>query len=474
MKSTLILIILFSTLLYADDEDKKPNLQQGLRLFEEWVAAKMAYEKISGMSVGMVIDQKLVWSKGFGFKNLENRTPATADTIYGICSISKLFTAISVMQQRDAGKLRLNDLITQYLSYAHLDQTSKDSPDVTIESLLTHSSGLPRESNHPYWSDPDFKFPTKEEIIIGLAEQKMLYPTDRYFQYSNLGLTFAGEIVEQVSGKSYEDYVQDEILKPLKLTHTNPYLPKDQQGKELATGYSALKRDGTRDVMPFYEANGIAPAAGFSSNVEDLAAFASWQFRLLSNGGTEVLKSTTLREMQHVHWVDPDWKTTWGLGFVIDREDNKTYVGHGGACPGYYTSLVMLPDKKQAAITLVNAMNIRTAGIGTQLLKIVGATQGLKETKKYKSDFEKFTGHYWNSWGESVIVPWKDGLASIDLPTSDPLEDLTELKHIKDNIFRRIRKDGSDLGEEIRFETGPDGKVTKVWWHQNMAVKMAE
>jgi CubicO group peptidase (beta-lactamase class C family) len=469
MKSTLIVfLLLFSTFLHADDVD----VQQATRLFEEWITAKMAYEKIPGMSAGLVIDQKLVWSKGFGYKDVENRTPATDDTIYGICSISKLFTAISVMQQRDAGKLRLDDPIEQYLSYAHLEQSSKDSPEITIDSLLTHSSGLPRESNQPYWSDPDFKFPTKEEVISGLASQKMLYPSDRYFQYSNLGLTFAGEIVEQVSGKSYEDYVQDEILKPLGLSHTTPYLPKDQQGKELATGYSALKRDGSRDVMPFYEARGITPAAGFASNVKDLASFASWQFRLLSKGGTEVLKSSTLREMQHVHWVDPDWKTTWGLGFIIDREDNKTYVGHSGACPGYYTSFVMLPDKKQAAIILVNAMNIRTADIGTKLLKIVGTTLESKETKKEKSDFERFTGHYWNSWGESVIVPWKDGLAAFDLPSQDPLEDLTELKHINDNTFRRVRKDGSDLGEEVVFETDSDGKVVRIRWHQNVTTKM--
>lgn len=475
MKSILIVVfLLFATLLYSDDAEVKPDLQQALRLFDEWVTAKMTYEKIPGMSAGLVIDQKLVWSKGFGYKDVESRTPATDDTIYGICSISKLFTAISVMQQRDAGKLRLDDPITQYLSYAHLEQASKDSPDVTIESLLTHSSGLPRESDQPYWSDPDFKFPTKEEIISGLPSQKMLYPSDRYFQYSNLGLTFAGEIVEQVSGKSYEDYVQDEILKPLGLSHTTPYLPKDQKGKELATGYSALKRDGTRDVMPFYEARGITPAAGFASNVKDLASFASWQFRLLNKGGTEVLKASTLREMQHVHWVDPDWKTTWGLGFVVNRKEDKTFVRHSGACPGYYTSLLMFPNKKLAAIIMVNAMNIDTIGLAEQLLKIAGAAQQSKETKKEKSDFQKFTGHYWNSWGESVFIPWKAGLASFDLPSQDPLEYLTELKHIKDNMFRRVRKDCSDLGEEVRFETGPDGKVTKVWWHQNMAVKIAE
>ena len=469
MKSTVILfLLLLSTALYADDV----HVQQATRMFEEWVTAKMAYEKIPGMSAGLVIDQKLIWSKGFGYKDVESRTPATADTIYGICSISKLFTAISVMQQRDAGKLRLDDPIAQYLSYANLEQSSKDSPEITIESLLTHSSGLPRESNQPYWSDPDFKFPSKEEIISGLTSQKMLYPSDRYFQYSNLGLTFAGEIVEQVSGKSFEDYVQDEILKPLELSHTTPYLPKDQQGKELATGYSALKRDGSRDVMPFYEAHGITPAAGFASNVKDLGSFASWQFRLLDKGGSDVLKASTLREMQHVHWVDPDWKTTWGLGFVVYRKDDKTFVGHSGACPGYYTAIVIFPDKKMAAIILVNAMNINSSGIAQQLLKIVNAIPESKETKKEKSDFEKFTGRYWNSWGESIIVPWKDGLAAFDLPSQDPLEDLTELKHIKDNIFRRVRKDSSDLGEEVVFETDSDGKVLRLRWHQNVTTKM--
>ena len=470
MKSALIAFCLFffSTFIYADDA----HVQQALRLFEEWVSAKVDYERIPGMSAGIVNDQKLIWSKGFGYADVENRKPATPDTIYGICSISKLFTAVSVMQQRDAGKLELNDPVSQYLSYAQLEQVSKDSPVVTIESLLTHSSGLPRESNHPYWSDPDFKFPTKEEIISGLNSQKMLYPSDRYYQYSNLGLTFAGEVVEQVTEKSYEEYVQDEILKPLGLSHTTPYLPDDQKGKQLATGYSAIKRNGTRDVMSFYETRGIAPAAGFASNVEDLASFASWQFRLLSKGGSEVLKASTLREMQRVHWVDPDWKTTWGLGFVVQRKDDQTFVGHSGACPGYYTSLVMLPEKKLAGIVMVNAMNINTYGIAQQFLKIVGKAVDSKETKTAKPEFEKFAGRYWSSWGEAIILPWKDGLASIDLPTDDALDNLTELKHIEGNTFRRVRKDSSDLGEEVRFESSPDGKVTKVWWHQNFATKM--
>ncbi len=121
---------------------------------------------------------------------------------------------------------------------------------------------------------------------------------------------------------------------------------------------------------------------------------------------------------------------------------------------------------------MVNAMNINTYGIAQQFLKIVGKAVDSKETKTAKPEFEKFAGRYWSPWGEAIILPWKDGLASFDLPTDDPLDNLTELKHIEGNTFRRVRKDSSDLGEEVRFESSPDGKITKVWWHQNFATKM--
>ena len=477
----LFAIFLSASVSVADSPNSENNMrvEQAIRLMDEWAEATLILDRIPGASLGFVSDQKLIWSKGFGHADVEKKTPATPETIYGICSISKLFTAIALMQQRDQGKVRLDDPVDQYLSFAKLEMKDSTSPPVIVESLLTHSSGLPRESAHPYWTDPDFIFPTKEEVIAGLRSQKMLYPSDRYFQYSNLGLTFAGEIVEKVSSKTYEDYVQDHILKPLGLLHTTPYLPEGERGKMLAKGYGALKRDGARGVMPFYETRGIAPAAGFASNVKDLAAFASWQFRLLGDAGstTEVLKASTLREMQRVHWVDPNWETTWGLGFRVARKDNQTWVGHNGACPGYFTALLMNPEKKLAAIVMMNAMNVNPSKIAEQMMKILTPAMGEKEEKKEAvapapSDFERFAGLYWSEWGESIVVPWKNGLAALDLPSGDPMGDLTELKHVENQIFRRVRKDSKDLGEEVLFETGPDGKVTRLLWHQNYSRKV--
>jgi len=285
---------------------KDPRFVQAVGLLEAWIDAKLAYEKIPGISLGFVVDQDFVWSKGFGFADLRRREPATPRTIYSICSISKLFTSIAVMQLRDEGRLRLDDPVSKYLPWFKLPQASADSPEVTLRGLLTHSSGVPRESDHPYWTGPDFAFPTREEVVKGLANQAMLYPSDRYFQYSNLGMTLAGQIVEQVSGKPYGEYVRENILAPLGLGRTTPEIPAGERGGLLAQGYGVLTRDGERAAMSFFQVRGIAPAAGFASNVEDLARFASWQFRLLAKGGSEVLRASTLREMQRVQWMDPD------------------------------------------------------------------------------------------------------------------------------------------------------------------------
>jgi hypothetical protein len=229
--------------------------------------------------------------------------------------------------------------------------------------------------------------------------------------------------------------------------------------------------------MPFYDAKGITPAAGFASNVRDLGAFAAWQFRLLRNGGEEVLKAATLREMQRVQWIDPDWRCTRGLGFRVRREGSETLVGHYGSCPGYRTEITLNPRRKLAAVVMINAMGVNTEEIATQLLKVAGAalSEAAKPSATAKTsalDLERFAGLYRSVWGELAVVPWEGGLAALDLPTSDILGDLVRLRHIESSTFRRIREDGDDLGEEVRFEIAPDGRVSGLAWHQAHSIKV--
>src|SRR5262245_33609913 len=114
-----------------------------LALLCAWIEAQMAYKGQPGLSIGIVLDQQLVWAKGFGFANIAQKTPATPGTIYRIASITKLFTSMAIMQLRDAGKLQLDDPITKHLSWFELKNRFPDAPPITIRHLLTHTSGLP-------------------------------------------------------------------------------------------------------------------------------------------------------------------------------------------------------------------------------------------------------------------------------------------------------------------------------------------
>ncbi|MCK4746034.1 MAG: beta-lactamase family protein, partial [Bacteroidales bacterium] len=303
MKKICFIATFFLLISAVYSQDKKKDYSEAFQLIEIWLDAQKDYDQLPGISAVVVEDQEVLWSGAFGLANIENDMIAKSSTLYSICSISKLFTSVAIMKLYDEGKLRLDDKVDDLLPWYDLEQQFGDSWPVTVRTLLTHSSGLPREANFPYWTGPDFPFPSSESIKAELENQETLYPSSTYFQYSNLGLTLLGEIVEEVSGIPYDDYVKLNILDPIGLENTRTELPEDQYGQDLAIGYSALKREQNRDKVELFRANGITPAAGFSSNVLDLGKFASWQFRLMDSTITEILNPSTLKYMQNVHWT---------------------------------------------------------------------------------------------------------------------------------------------------------------------------
>jgi CubicO group peptidase (beta-lactamase class C family) len=216
---------------------------------------------------------------------------------------------------------------------------------------------------------------------------------------------------------------------------------------------------------------------GFASTVEDLAKFASWQFRLLETGGKEILDANTLREMQRVQYMDPDWETTRGLGFSIARRGDKTFVGHGGSCPGYRSHLELQVEDRIATVAMANAM-IDTNRFTRRAYEIVApalkaAKDETDEAKVVPAEFDIYVGAYdaypWG--GESHVIPWKGSLAVVSFPTDDPLESLVRLKHIEGHTFRRVRDDES-LAEERTFEVDADGNVVRMWVHGNASPRI--
>jgi len=440
--------------------------RDALRLLDYWLDAQVAYDHVPAVSAGVVIGQSLVWSGGYGFADAARRVPVSADTIYSICSISKLFTAVAVMQLWETGKLGLDDDLGKYLPAFKMARSDPDSGPVSLRSLLTHSSGLPRETLANPWQPPEFVAPGRDQALADLAQQKTLMRASDRHQYSNLGMLLLGEVVAGVSGQPYADYVQQHILQPLKLPETRPYLPKELLGTRLPAGHSSIKRDGKRDVMRPFDMTGLTAAAGYTSTVADLARFASWQFRLAGKGGSEVLKVATLRDMQRVQWTDPDGKTTWGFGFAVSREGANTVVSHGGICPGYNTALALALKDEVAVIALANANGVGPYTRQMRQIMLKGLRLPLATVQAGKPDLEAFAGRYagqpWDS--EIVIVPWGKDLTLLTLPSRDPVGEMQVLRHVDGDVFRMVRGDDS-LGAEVAFDRDASNAVMgyRIW-----------
>jgi CubicO group peptidase (beta-lactamase class C family) len=145
------------------------------RLFTAWAEGQLRTRGLPGMVVGVVSDQKLVWAKGFGLANVAGKVPMTPQTKFRMASHSKLFTATAIMQLREQGKLHLDDPVAKHLSWFPVTSPCADDPPVTIEELLTHSSGLPREAAD-HWTT--FVFPTREELKALMPKRQAAFPAE--------------------------------------------------------------------------------------------------------------------------------------------------------------------------------------------------------------------------------------------------------------------------------------------------------
>lgn len=444
------------------------KVASGLRVFESWVESQMAYSGQPGLSAALVHDQQVVWSKGFGYSDREKKIEARPDSIYRVASISKLFTATSVMHARDAGKLELHDPIKDYLPWF---KVKDEQGPIKVVNLITHTSGLPREAAGPYWTDN--AFPSIEALKNGLVNQKHTLAPWRKWKYSNLAVSLVGMVVEEATGTEYTKYVKENILNPLGM-HDSYMETIPEEHPKLAKGYGRRLPDGSRSVCPFTECKGITPAANLATTVLDLAKFAKLQFREDDESG--VIKGETLREMHRIHWLDPKWTMGWGLGFSVTRLNGKTYHGHGGAVKGYRTNLRICLNDKTAVIMFTNADDGDPVKYVDKAFPWV-AHKVLEKPEPIKSIpdvWHNYTGKYRSDWRDAEVIEYEGGLILISPSLPDPLLDPTKLEHIDANRFKMVSSGYGSHGEEAVFETDESGKVTRMWTGENYSERISE
>jgi len=425
-----------------------PDVLGAERLFSAWMDGQIAYRGLPGIVVGVVSDQDLVWGSGFGFADIKAKVPMTPVTKFRMASHSKMFTAIAIMQLREEGKLRLDDPVAKYLPWFKANPAGDDDGPITIEQLLSHSSGLQREAGD-HWTS--YEFPTADELRRLYVDRHAAFAPSVRWKYSNLAYAVAGMIIEQVSGERWADYVDRNIFKPLRMESSSV----DQNVPGLAVPYGRRMPDGSREVLPFVDARGMAAATGVTSNLEDMAKFVSAQFRRGPRGGAQVVSTGSLRELHRVRSVEENWTSGTGLGFDISRIKDRTYVGHGGGYPGNTTQTLIQLDDKVGVIVLTNTNDSNPSDIARQLMATVGQAVAKASAAKPKTVWDpswaRFAGLYRGRGGDSHVVLLNEKLVIIT-PNAPNVDNPITLEPLGEGRFRFVASTGGGaVGEVVRF-----------------------
>lgn len=444
---------------YGNAQDSLKNYDEAFNLIEVWLEAQKDYENIPGIVAMVIDDQDVLWTKAIGKSDLEKDINMNTNTSCSICSITKSFTAVAIMKLVDEGKLRLDDKVKDLLPFYTVEHKFPNTNTVTVGSLLSHSSGLPGDTRHSYFSGPDFIFPTQKEFRSSLKDLKNETEIAADINYSNIGYALLGEIITKVAGMPYEEYLQKEVLNPLNMRET--YMGTLASNNNQATGYTSINRNRRRKSVNLFDTKAMKPAMGLWSSINDLAKYAAWQFRLYETSESEILKASTLKNMHSVHSTSKNGYLTWGLGFeVIEDSNGDRWVSHGGTCPGFVSLLQLNLSTKMSLAIILNGNRSRTFkylnGIKQILSKVVPIEDGIN----HEINLQEYTGFYnMNPWNSEVYIgSWGQNLVLLQLPENSPEQGMLFLKHISGSTFRYLYENG-ELGDEVTFERDNNGKV---------------
>jgi CubicO group peptidase (beta-lactamase class C family) len=310
------------------------------------VPMQLKRENIAGATVIVVKDGKVLVEKGYGFSDVEKRTPVTPQTLFRPGSISKLFTWTAVMQQVEAGKIDLDRDINDYLDFKIPATYPKP---ITMRNLMTHTPGFEEAVKDLIVTKGAKPISIGEYLKTHMPQR--VYPPGTTPAYSNYGATLAGYIVERVSGMPFDDYVEKNIFLPLGMTHTSFRQPLPAQLMPMMSSGYAL---GSGESKP-YETIVAEPAGSSATSAEDISHF---MFAHLQNGefnGAHILKPETVALMHSAQFAVNPALPHMCLGFYEQTRNGHRMFGHGGDTQYFHSDLLLMPDQNLGVFVSYNS-----------------------------------------------------------------------------------------------------------------------
>lgn len=338
-----------------------PDMAQKIAKIEAALDKRYKELHIPGVAIAIVKDDKIIYSKGLGLRNVAEKLPVTTNTLFAIGSSSKAFTATSVMMSVEDKKLSLEDAPRQYLPFFRLRDSEADT-HITIRDLLRHSSGLPRTDIVWYTGALN-----SEEVIRAVCNAVPTAKLGEKFQYQNVMFLTAGEIVARVQKTSWTNFVRQRIFEPLGMKQSN-FTPREMRRRpDYSLGYAYSESKKQAEPLPMRNLSNAAPAGAINSNATEMAQWIRLWLNRGAYNGKRLVSEASVDEM-----TKPQMKMSasadYGLGWMLHDWNGHKIVEHGGNIDGFNAQVALMPDQKLGFVLLTN---VSASSLGSNMMNVV-------------------------------------------------------------------------------------------------------
>jgi len=325
---------------------------------EQFVQARMQNWKVPGIAIAVVQSGQVIYSHGFGLRDVKGNLPVTTKTIFAIGSISKSFTSLSMAILNDEGKLDWDKPVRQYLpEFQMYDPVASER--TTPRDLISHRVGM--AGHDLVWYSSDF---SREDLVRRLRFLQSDHDFRSGYHYNNLLVATAGYMLGRIAGGSWEDFVHQHIFEPLQMNSSNFSVLDSQRSSDFAQPYHKDEHTGAVSQIPFHPINTIGPAGSINSNVEDMARYAIFQLGKGKVGDCQLVSEANLK-LNHTPQVpmpqgSPSKEIgfrSYAMGWVISSYRGHRLWWHNGGIDGFYALLTLLPDENFGVVILTNLLD---------------------------------------------------------------------------------------------------------------------
>jgi CubicO group peptidase (beta-lactamase class C family) len=355
--------------------------------FDGFITEVMKDWNVPGLAIGIVHSNQAIYTKGFGYRDVQKKLPVTTNTLFAIGSTTKAFTATLLGMLADEGKLEWNKPVRNYIPEFRLHDLHATEL-MTARDLVTHRSGLPRHDLIWYNNNSI----SRREAVQRLAHLEFSRPFREKFQYNNLMYVVAGHVIETITGKSWEENVRERIFAPLGMTNSNFSVRDSQSSADFALPYQ--EEDGTSKRIPFRNIDMVGPAGSINSSIAEMLPWLRLNLNQGKHGDRAIIKDSTLADIHSprmpmgVGIERPDIsQPTYCLGWVIESYRGHRRLSHGGGIDGFITQVCILPDEALGIVVFANMNN--TASCGLIVKHAIDRVLGLPAVEWHAEALEK-------------------------------------------------------------------------------------